>query len=197
LARRSKKWIANRILDIVRESSHAVIEGGLAHPGHLPLTLDIRFNTGQRRSFDLYFWTVSHGGASRSEGEFRIQITFPRHGQTIRRDRGTVLLLGYHGPMAAVTDDPTASLGTPGSGDVFVAWDPLMHLRVGKSVSVQVPGEVLREAQVRGVYAHFRKCVAGVETVVAMRSARLPAYLRLASAGHSSVSPEELLITVE
>jgi hypothetical protein len=159
-----------------------------AFGGKLPLMLDLRFASGQRRSFDLYFWTISHGGVSRQQHEFRIQLTLPKAEQ-IERMRGTVLLLGYYeGVDARFVDVPSGN----NAGEVFVAWDPLLHIRTGKSASCQVPFAALREAQLHGLGTHVRRCAAGVETIIAMRSTRLPAYLRLARAGHNSVDPVEL-----
>jgi len=190
---RRKKWIGQRILEVLGSSPHRVTRIGERKADRLPLTLEISFSTGQRRSFDLYFWTISHGGASRSAEEFRIQVKFPQDGQQLRRTGGTVLLLGYYNSA-----DSGPHAGVPWSnGEAFVAWDPLMHLRVGKSASCQVNYPVLKAALLMGVGVQRRRCSMGIETVFAMRSERLPAYMRLARAGHNAVAVEELRNSLE
>ena len=166
------------------ECPHEVLDSGFANGKEsLPFLLTVRFEGGKIQSFDVYLWTICHGGRTRNPNEYRIQLKL-EHGNKLERVGGVPLLLGYY-------EVPSAAGGVPHAGSAFVAWDPLRHLRLGRSSSCQVPLIVIQRAIDRGVELFERPVPSGKETILAFRTGRLPAYLRLASAGHNSVPPVE------
>lgn len=89
-----------------------------------------------RLSYDIwvYIWTVTHGGATRSEDEFRIQMT------------------SVQSPLPTNPDGPTILVGWDEERGVFAGFDFLRHQTFTQgSPSVQVPLGVLREAQAAGI----------------------------------------------
>lgn len=97
--------------------------------------------TRDRTSYDLwvYIWTVTHGGASRSEEEFRIQKT------------------SVEVPLPRNPDGPTVLIGWDEVRHVFAGFDFELHRSFTPgSPSAQVPLSVLSEARTTG-FAVARK----------------------------------------
>src|SRR4051812_16567834 len=61
----------------------------------LPWRCTVTFADGSFRKFSLYFWTISHGGRSRSQQEYRIQAKL-KTSRSLVFTHGTTLLLGYY-----------------------------------------------------------------------------------------------------
>lgn len=82
----------------------------------------------------VYIWTVTHGGATRNEEEYRIQMT------------------SVQSPLPANPNGPTVLIGWDEERNVFAGFDFLHHQTFTQgSPSVQVPLGVLREAQQAGI----------------------------------------------
>lgn len=87
--------------------------------------------------FRIYAWNVTHGGNTRSDDEYRIQIT----GNAPAAAPGERLLI----------------LGWSVMFDVFAAWDPDAHVnRTSSSPSLQVHRDTLVGAYDRGIFAETR-----------------------------------------
>jgi len=123
--------------------------------------------------FRLFVWNITHGGATRHEDEFRIQLT----GATPDKHPG----------------ETTVVLGWSEAFEVFAGWSAEEHRdRSSVSPSLQVRKPTLLDAYDHGLAAAFR---GGGDVVVAMRPALLPAYLLNAEALHNA-DPEEVLAEV-
>jgi len=183
-----KSAIARRISEALSAGGCEVLVEGLVGPkGDLPWQCEAVFPDGSRRTFRLYFWTISHGGRTRSQDEYRIQAKL----KTARRlefGLGTTLLLGYY--LESEDRVGRAEGNSPTKGmEVFVAWDPLQHLRVGASSSCQVRFDLLHQAYLHGIAMADRRIADGVlEQVVAVRPEHLWRYLRSAAGGHNSLN---------
>lgn len=126
--------------------------------GASPLILELE---GPDAPLRIYSWRITHGGATRSPDEFRVQITgvpgSPEHG-----DDHTTLLLGF---------DETRG--------VFGAWDVRRHSSPGRSPSLQIPADLLDEASREGIASRARQIASGEELLVAFRPEAFGAYLEM------------------
>lgn len=113
----------------------------------------------------LYIWTVTHGGNTRSDEEFRIQLTrVPNYLEA--EPGGKTLLMGWW---------PEA--------EVFAAWDHNAHNgALGNSPSCQVALGTLRKASVDGMAFQYRDDPG--EYVVAFRPEMMGVYLGQTEALH-------------
>jgi hypothetical protein len=188
-----KPLIAGRIISAVSQGGCTVIPEGFLGPSHdLPWSCSIRFPDGRERRFNMYFWTVSHGGKSRSDQEYRIQVKLKAE-QALRFGDGTTLLLGYYNSAHDRARD-WSNLSAREQVELFLAWDPLQHIAVGASSSCQASYGLLSRAFVEGVALGQRRCLNGsMETVMAFSPDRLAAYLGEAAGGHNSIDCDRLL----
>jgi hypothetical protein len=113
---------------------------------------------GVPRHVRIYLRNVTHGGRGRREREYRIQLT----GRTPKLDpNNTTFLLGYFEPK-----------------DVYVSFDPAVHLKYGTSPSIQVSEGALQRAATDGVFRFRRRRRKGEEEVVAVSSRYLADLIR-------------------
>lgn len=118
----------------------------------------------------IYVRNITHGGRGRKEREYRIQLT----GRTPKLDSGvTTFLLGYFEPK-----------------DVYVSFDPAVHLKYGTSPSIQVSEGALQRAATDGVFRFRRRRRRGEEEVVAVTSRYLADLIRLTTRDQEYVSAE-------
>jgi hypothetical protein len=164
-----------------------VSRGDFRRPAELPWDCEIQFRDGVTRKYGLFFWSVSHGGRTRSRDEFRVQAKL-KQGRMLDTTGGTPILLGFFAARHVLQGG--AALGPiPVDMTVYVAWDPLLHLYLGKSSSCQVPWSVLGKAYVDGVATTTRQLVSGeTERIVACREECLAGYLRAAAGGHNVIT---------
>ena len=137
-------------------------------------------------------WTIGHGGRSRSPNEYRIQTKLDDSPEFIFGESATTVLLGYY---HASLDVSGKAIGNSPSSDmeIVVAWNPLMHLRLGASSSCQVPFELLDRSRLLGVAEGQRELANGeLENVIAMRPEYFAQYLAVASGGHQFVDVEAI-----
>ncbi|MDX2299518.1 MAG: HNH endonuclease [Xanthomonadaceae bacterium] len=156
----TKKQLLNQLLHAADEGGwNALIASG-AHPYLLRVFRD------DDRSFNLrvYIWNCTHGGHSRADDEFRIQVTIP----TLEARPGeTTLLLGWHS----------------GYG-VFVGFDITKHAgAVAASPSIQVREDALASAHRHSFAVHLRN---NGEIAVAFRPEFLVDYALNAKALHAT-----------
>ena len=182
-----KTEISKRILEILERSVARVIESSFADAAdYLPWYLTIELSNRKIRDYSLYFWTVSHGGKSRSVDEYRIQTKL-KADKELRVQDGTTLLLGYYHERVDASGRAVGNVPPEGM-EVLVAWNALEHLRLGSSSSCQVSFEVMYDAYLTG-----KACTTRVlpensrETVFAFRPEYLSSYLDAASGGHQRV----------
>jgi putative restriction endonuclease len=130
-------------------------------------------------AFDLwvYVWTITHGGATRSADEYRIQKT------------------GTPSPLAANPNGPTVLIGWDPVREVFCGWDFLRHRTfTSGSPSAQVSLQVLQNAVQAGI-AFGRK--SNDEITVGFRRDQLLNYVRNASRLHAEgAQVQDLLLRV-
>lgn len=129
-----------------------------------------------RHRLRAYVRNITHGGATRADDEYRIQIT---DREILVDGQHLTLLLGYH----------------PGT-EVFAAFDPLFHQEYGASPSVQIPFEEMAEASTAGVVRTFsRPRREGDEPVAVFPAEFLADYVRarghLRAAGTEGISADE------
>ena len=140
-----------RLVDQGLPTINEPVLGGQA----LELNLD---DLGVPRHVRIYVRNVTHGGRGRREREFRIQLT----GRTPKLDPNhTTFLLGYFEPR-----------------DVYVSFDPAVHLKYGTSPSIQVSEGALQRAATDGVLRFRRRRRRGEEEVVAVSSEYLADLIR-------------------
>jgi hypothetical protein len=160
--------------------------------GDLPCRLDVTFPRGSKRRYNLYCWTMGHGGRSRSALEYRIQVKLGKARQLKFKDASSVLL-GYYD---VDQDHVGKEMGNKPERDmrVLTAWDPVRHIEVGVSSSCQITFPVLQQAYLVGTGEKERRCADGViETAIAFRPEYLARYLYLVSSGHEVVTAAKLL----
>lgn len=164
--------------------------GGAA--GELPCRLDVSFPRGNKRRYNLYCWTMGHGGRSRSAAEYRIQVKLG-NGRQLKFKDAVSVLLGYYD---FEQDHVGRELGNAPPADmrIITAWDPVRHIQVGVSSSCQITFPVLHQAYLTGVDSKTRRCADGaIETALAFRPEYLARYLFLMSSGHEAVTPKKLM----
>lgn len=137
--------------------------------GTQPLELHLEDRGVQIRA-RIYVRNVTHGGRGRREREYRIQLTGPP--PTLQADSIT-LLLGYFQPE-----------------DVYVSFDPSVHLKFGDSPSIQVTESALQRAASTGVFRFRRKRRRGEEEVVALGSRFLADLIRQGAGDREFREPE-------
>src|SRR2546426_5120125 len=144
-----KSSIANRILKKLSQGNCIVSEYGFRGVrGDLPWTCVVELPQQTSRRFHMYFWTVSHGGRSRTDSEYRIQVKL-KESSALEFGGGTTLLLGYYDASGDSTDH-TRTTAPPKEMEMFVAWDPIHHLKLGLSSSCQVSFDLLLRAYLHG-----------------------------------------------
>jgi hypothetical protein len=160
--------------------------------GELPCRFDVTFPQGSKRRYNIYCWTMGHGGRSRSALEYRIQVKLGKGRQLSFRDASSVLL-GYYD---VDYDHVGKEMGNKPERDmrILTAWDPVRHIEVGVSSSCQITFPVLHQAYLVGADEKKRRCADNViETAIAFRPEYLARYLFLVSSGHETVTAAKLL----
>lgn len=160
---------------------------------NLPWRVLVEFPNHVLRKYEIYMWTISHGGRTRSTDEYRIQIMLKDSIYSLDFGFGTTLLLGYYDECSDYVGRSVGNLLTPGM-EIIVAWDPIQHLKVGASSSCQVQFDILEEAYRKGIAARKRSLSRGEsEQVIAMRPEYFASYLAEASGGHHLLEPEAIM----
>lgn len=187
MPRLNKRAIVDRLSAALAAGGIVVKEASFATPrAGLPWTCTLAFPTGFERSYRCYLWTVTHGGRTRSASEYRVQATLPSVG--LEFSAGATVLLGYYSPEHAGADPP------PARSELFVAWDPTLHIGVSYSASLQVPSEVLVKAHLSGAAAVTRQLASGdAENIVAFRPEYVGRYFELVPNTHRRIRPSLLV----
>lgn len=188
-----KAALVDRLCEYLREQDCAIDRAELSGDGgDLPCSLDVTFPGGRKRRYNLYCWTMGHGGRSRSALEYRIQVKLGKGRQFKFKDASSVLL-GYYD---VDQDHVGKEMGNKPERDmrILTAWDPVRHIEVGVSSSCQITFPILHQAYLVGADEKQRRCADGVtETAIAFRPEFLARYLYLVSSGHESVTAAKLL----
>jgi hypothetical protein len=188
-----KTEIVRRMQLDLAESSVSVVDCSFKGPqGDLPVEMVLKYRGSITRSFQVFVWTIGHGGRTRSSSEYRIQTKLKQR-RALTYGSGTPLLLGYYDESA---DTVGKSLGNspPDGMKVYAAWSALSHLHVGDSSSCQVNFDLLRIAYLSGVAASERTIADGDrELVFAFRPEFLGRYMYAATGGHGHVSEATIL----
>ena len=132
---REKAWLVERFAAALRECGAFVrfLTPSSVHPAEMEIV-----GGRQHRRLLLYIWNITHGGMTRAEDEYRIQITGV---ETIAPRKGASLIV----------------LGWWDEGAVFAGWDPQRHSGpVSHSPSMQVKRQSLHEAYKRGLSLCYR-----------------------------------------
>jgi putative restriction endonuclease len=169
----SPRQLGQRLADAFVASDAAVSVESALH--ERPLMLQVRVGT-TTIPLRVFIWRITHGGASRAAGEYRVQTTRPQSQPFLTVGGRQTLLLGHHEEL-----------------DVFAAWDVRKHPNPGPSSSLQVSLETLGEAREQGFTSASRDTDSGAESVMAFRPDSAVAYLevteRLDGAGIDSAIP--------
>lgn len=137
-----------------------------AHPARYRIYRD-----GRSVTTKVYIWNISHGGGTRSESEYRIQVTGIDHFEP--EPEGRTLVLGWWEDVG-----------------VFAGWDVRQHLgTLGSSPSMQVEESALRQALLTGFAPYVKS---NGETAIAFRPDFAGIYIEHLEALHDSGTvPEE------
>lgn len=150
----SKKALLNKVVEAL-ESDGAQIAVSVASNAH-PFELDIG-RDGTVTRVKVYVWNLTHGGNTRDDDEFRIQITTVK--EFLPGATGETLVLGWSEEFK-----------------VFAAYDVNAHLgELGSSPSIQIDRAALLEAGTRGAAVHRK---GGQEVAAAIRPDHLAAYVK-------------------
>jgi hypothetical protein len=151
--------------------------------------MTVSFPRGAERRYNLYCWTIGHGGKTRSLAEYRIQTKL-KSGTRLSFGDAISVLLGYFD--SDLTTVPSTKSGNAQPGMVvIVAWDATRHVRVGASSSCQVAYDVLLRAHLAGAASATRRSSAGgSETVIGIRPEFLARYLLAMDKGHNALNAD-------
>jgi hypothetical protein len=158
----------------------------------LPWQVSVTFPQGAARRYNLYCYSMGHGGRCRPKSEYRIQVKLGAARKFKFKD-GASVLLGYYD---VDQDTVGRQMGNVPAADmrVIAAWDPVRHIQIGVSSSCQVTFPVMHQAYLLGAGEKVRKCADGeIETAIVFRPEYLARYLQLASAGHCAVSAAKIM----
>ena len=177
----------------MQSTSATLHYSSLEERDQLPWHLDVEFPNHVRRRYRVYVWTVGHGGRTRSLKEYRIQTKLERTSELVFGREEITLLLGYY---HAKLDSSGKAVGNnpPDDMEVIVAWDPLMHFKLGASSSCQVSFDLLEKSRRVGVAEVRRELSEGnVENVIAMRPEFFARYVLAAKSGHKSADIDSIV----
>jgi hypothetical protein len=183
------KGVLVKILESIlrADDGDLTVTGFVGEGKDLPWVCETRVGPHTRRRFLFHVWTISHGGKSRAKEEYRIQAKL-KVARQLTLKGGIPVLLGYYSERY---DKTSTALGNdpPEGMEVFAAWDPVQHFKLGRSSSCQVRFETLYEASLVGVSVTSRRLADGsTERIVCFRPARLREYLRALQLGHVNVT---------
>jgi hypothetical protein len=187
-----KVELRDRIAELLSTQGATVKKAELIGPKNdLPCDIELGLAEGMDRRYRVFVWSVAHGGKSRAQGEYRIQTKLKAE-RRLSVQEGTLLLLGYYDEAIDIAGRECGN-SPPLGMKVFVAWNPVNHLRVGKSSSCQVSFDILLEAHLHGVAVAERTLSGGLtECVFAFRPSRLLRYFDQAAGGHDLVTSTKL-----
>lgn len=171
--RLSSRELRERFFSALENSGVEIVH--LTAPSEKPIRVALSAGTfGEPVVFRVFLWNITHGGATRSEDEFRIQLT------------GSL--------PDEVAGETTIVLGWSPAFEVFAGWSARDHQnRVSRSPSLQVKKTTLVAAYDLGLAAASR---GGGDVVVALKPDLLAAYLVNADKLHMA-DPEEVLAEIE
>jgi putative restriction endonuclease len=150
----SKKEMFEVVLKNFREAGWNISRCSNINKSPLKVTLT---SGDKAESLLIYIWNISHGGKSRSEDEYRIQI----HGKSLEIGEDfKTLLLGYHTEL-----------------NVFAAFNAFRHRRFGRSPSVQIKKSILQSAVEHGVAFQTKTNKKGQEIAIAFQPNHLIEYV--------------------
>lgn len=187
-----KGVIVGRLSSMLERSGADLRFSQLAEGRRLPWSIEVAFPDQRVRSFRVYVWTVGHGGRSRASSEYRIQTKLGGTPEFAFGDSATTVLLGYYDERVDVSGKAIGN--TPPDGmEIVVAWDPILHLKLGVSSSCQVSLDLLERSHLVGATERTRSLAGGdVETVIAMRPEYFARYLATSTGGHRFASVQAM-----
>lgn len=161
MARLNKEALVARAIDAIAASGWAVTP--MTHSGTHPARFTME-RDGVSHTVRLYIWNLSHGGKSRSESEFRIQVTGIE--QFEAEPNGRTLILGWSEDFG-----------------VFAGFDAQHRLGgLGSSPSIQITSATL---QTGGAAGAAKQDKTKGEWAVALSPARLGSYIQHLAAAHA------------
>jgi len=169
VTRITKRDLLQRIVAAVRACGWNVIVLSAEHPFRLSL-----FRDAPRVVILCYIWNLTHGGYPRNPNELRIQITGVDDSLRVEEGANTLLL------------------GWGEDEQMFAGFDVTKHLisMSGRSPSLQVRRETLRQANAKGFFPQIRD---NEEIVIAFRPDFFAAYVQELEELHRTArEPEEL-----
>lgn len=165
MAKYSKQRLIENLVDAV-QGEGVVVEYRTPRGVH-PALLNVRTEEFSR-TFRVYIWNLSRGGANRPADEYRVQTSGVNSFE--QKAGESTLILGYWSEL-----------------ELFVAFDWTKHAStLGSSVSLQIRERPLNEALERGIATYLKNN----ELVVVFNKANALSYLTDCKTFHSSERKE-------
>ena len=158
------KNLHNIIIDKLYECGCVIIF--IKHINKNPLEITVKYNNNEL-NLRIFIWNITHGGKTRSEDEFRVQIKIPKNYSLNYND----ILLGWY------------------RDEVFVGYDTSKHLKPAWSSSLQIKKSILEEAYKKGYKTYENK---NDETVIAFNPYYLGIYIENHKEIHSIIEENSL-----
>jgi len=161
MARLPKRQLLERFEDAIRLSGWSILYLSKdAHPARYQI-----YRNNRSYRVQTYIWNITHGGATRSADEYRIQITGIDRFEPQNSARN--LILGWWDEAS-----------------VFAAWDIRQHLgALSSSPSMQISEGALRQALLTGFAPYVNQ---NGETAIALRSDFMVTYIQFMDQIHDS-----------
>lgn len=142
-----KRLTKDALLDIfIKSLEHIGSDVSIKSNSIYPVELCITTNY-ESEKIILYIMNISHGGKTRSENEYRIQISGKPPLET--SEEAKTLLIGWYEELK-----------------VFAAFDAEHHKNFGKSPSLQVVKEKLQEGHDKGIAFQIKRTPKGDDVVI-------------------------------
>lgn len=163
------KKLHNIIIDKLYECGFVIIF--IKHINKNPLEITVKYNNNEL-NLRIFIWNITHGGKTRSEDEFRVQIKIPKNYNLNYND----IVLGWY------------------KDDVFVGYDTSKHLHSAWSSSLQIKKSILEDAYKEGHKIYNNK---HGEIVVAFNPSYLGIYIENHKDIHNIIKEENSLTKKE
>lgn len=153
----SKEELLQHVISAFEDAG--CVTNRITAPGVHPMHLSISYGEAQELLI-VYIWNITHGGQSRSEDEYRIQVT------------------GVSSPLLIRPEAKTLLLGLYNETGVFAAFDPFLHQVFGSSASIQVSKIKLDEALTHSMTGQQKETDGGKEIVATFKPSYILEYIQ-------------------
>lgn len=131
----NKEQLFDKVSEAITSNGWTIVSN--SDKNQQPVRLEIEKNN-ERQFIRFYIWNLTHGGASRPENEYRIQVKVDRFDEEAH---AKTLILGYWD-----------------EGEIFAGFDLSKHMgKPGWSASMQIKLENLKQAEAQGMSAYTKE----------------------------------------